>query len=376
MRILRFFSPGRPGFILVVIAVGLGVCWLWINARDKQKAEAARHQVERELGKVNPNDNVDLSQAQKEKLLFDRRLIPGNSSAQPTPENQTVSIPNAPSRAALPSLVSFYAQVQATPLPSPTPTPEPQRQPKTWLPPGTLIPCALVNTVESSHINSPVIAEVTSDVYQNGNLIIPWGSIVTCFAASGAVRDRIEVAGTWLLTYADGKHLRVHGIALDRESDPAHQQFGIEDGSAGLQGELIESDHWANAKAFIALLMTAAVQTTTAAASSALSREGGGVGLPDTTPVLAKYLDQLLNGETGDGRFVRVRSSKEFYVFVTDTVFPAKRVVSGDEPAPDASAGAPVETDPALREALKIERQIQSAAQPQEPKNETPKFSY
>ena len=98
--------------------------------------------------------------------------------------------------------------------------------------------------------------------------------------------------------------------------------------------------------------------------------------MPDTTPVLAKYLDQLLNGETGDGRFVRVRSSKEFYVFVTDTVFPAKRVVSGDEPAPDASASAPVESDPTLREAMKMERAIQNAAQPQEKQSEVQKFSY
>ncbi|MBV8378952.1 MAG: hypothetical protein JO279_18320 [Verrucomicrobia bacterium] len=377
MRVLRFFSPGRPGFILVLIAVGLGVCWLWIDAHDKLKAEAAKHQVERELGKVNPNDNVDLSQAQKEKLLSDRRLIPGQNTEQASPAQQTAPIPNAPNRAALPSLVSFYGQVQAAPASSPTPKPEEHRTPKTWLPPGTFIACMLVNTVESSHINTPVLGEVTHDVCQNGNMIIPAGSIVSCFTASGAVRDRIEVAGQWLITYADGKHLRVHGIACDREADPTNQQFGIEDGSAGLQGELVESDHWANAKAFIALLMTAAVQSGTAAASSALSRDGGAVVLPDTTPVLAHYLDQLLNGETGDGRFVRVRSSKEFYLFVTDTVFPAKRVISGDEPAPDNPAAAPVETDPSVRAALKMEREIQNAAQPQEKQNDqVRKFSY
>jgi Bacterial conjugation TrbI-like protein len=373
---MRFFFPGKPGFILVLIALGLAVCWLVTNARNKQEAEAAKRQVQRELGKINAADSVDLSQAQKERLLSDRRLIPASSTAEPTPAIQTVPIPNAPARAALPSLVSFYAQVQATPVPSPTPTPEPQRTPRTWLPPGTFIPAILVNTVESSHINTPVLGEVTHDVCQNGNMIIPAGSLVSCFAASGAVRDRIEVAGQWLITYADGKHLRVHGIACDREADPTNQQFGIEDGSAGLQGELVESDHWANAKAFIALLMTAAVQSGTAAASSALSRDGGGVVLPDTTPVLAKYLDQLLNGETGDGRFVRVRASKEFYVFMTDTVFPAKRVVSGDEPAPDASASAPLESDPTLREAMKMERAIQNAAQPQEKQSEVPKFSY
>ena len=63
------------------------------------------------------------------------------------------------------------------------------------------MPCALVNTVESSHINTPVVGEVLQDMYQNGRLIIPAGAIVSSFAESGAVRDRIEVAGTWLITY-------------------------------------------------------------------------------------------------------------------------------------------------------------------------------
>ena len=118
----------------------------------------------------------------------------------------------------------------------------------------------------------------------------------------------------WLIVYPDGRHLRIHGIACDREADPSNQQFGIEDGSAGLQGELVESDHWANAKAFIALLMTASLQTGTAVATSALQAEHttGVTALPDTTPILAKYLDQLLNGETGDGRLCAFAARKNF----------------------------------------------------------------
>jgi hypothetical protein len=96
-----------------------------------------------------------------------------------------------------------------------------------------------VNTVESSHINTPVVGEVLRDVYQNGHLIVPAGAVVSSFAQSGAVRDRIEVAGMWLIVYPDGRYLRIHGIACDREADPSNQQFGIEDGSAGLQGELV-----------------------------------------------------------------------------------------------------------------------------------------
>ena len=377
-RLLRFFLFG-PGAVLVVVGIAIGVAYLIKEGQDKQRAEAEKHQVHRPLGQVKPSEAIDKSTAPKEVVLSNQRLNPAVGSGQ---DIQAVQQP-APAfastqRAALPQLVSFYAQVQS-PVPSPAPQPERRKDPQAWLPPGVFIPCALVNTVESSHINTPVVGEVLRDVYQNGHLIVPAGAVVSSFAQSGAVRDRIEVAGMWLIVYPDGRHLRIHGIACDREADPSNQQFGIEDGSAGLQGELVESDHWANAKAFIALLMTASLQTGTAVATSALQAEHttGVTALPDTTPILAKYLDQLLNGETGDGRFVRVRSSKEFYVFVTDTVLPGDRTITDQRSAEDDSApkNIPSENDKILQEAVKMERAVQDAAQQPERKDDQ-KFHY
>jgi hypothetical protein len=379
-KLFRFFFTG-PGAVLVVVAVILGVCEIIHEGQERQKAEAEKRQIHRPLGQVKPSETLDKSTAPKDVLLSDKRLVPATTSGQAAPvQTQALPSPNAPSQRPLPQLVSFYAQVPES-SPSPTPPRETLRKdPTAWLPPGTFIPCALVNTVESSHINTPVVGEVLRDVYQNGHLIVPAGSILSSFAESDAVRDRIEVAGVWLIVYPDGRHLRVRGIACDREADPSNQQFGIEEGSAGLQGDLVESDHWANAKAFIALLMTASMQTGTAVATSALqaSHTTGVVGLPDTTPILAKYLDQLLNGETGDGRFVRVRASKEFYVFVTEPVLPANRTIT-DEKRPDhdnASKTVPSENDKILGEALKMEQAIQNSAQPQERKDESLKFSY
>jgi Bacterial conjugation TrbI-like protein len=379
-RLLRFFFTG-PGALLTVILVGLSICWLIKSGRDRQEAEARKHQIERPLGSVKPTDEVDQATAQKEKILADRRLIPG-SKAEPLGP-QVLARPPAPQRPGLPQLVSFYAQVQPTPVPSPTAEPERPKLGEIWLPRGTFIPCALVNTVESSHINTPVVGEVIRDVYQNGHLIIPAGATATCWAQPGAVRDRIEVAGKWSLTYPDGKEFEFEGVACDREADPSNQQFGIEDGSAGLQGELIESDHWANAKAFIALLITAATQTGTAVATSTLqaAHTTGVTALPDTTPILAKYLDQLLNGETGDGRFVRVRASKEFYIFSASVVEPTKRSVGArrqqEERSDQSSCVGGTDNDKALGEALRMERQIQEAAQPQnKDENQPPRFKY
>jgi hypothetical protein len=350
-----------------VVAVILGVGEIIREGQERQKTEADKRQVQRPLGQVKPSETVDQSTAPKEVTLSNKRIVPAKSSDQPTPnQTQVTAFANVPSQRPLPQPVSFYAQVPGSSSSPSQPREALQKVPTAWLPPGTFIPCALVNTVESNHINTPVVGEVLRDVYQNGHLIIPAGAVVSSFAESGAVRDRIEVAGVWLIVFPDGRHLRVRGIACDREANPSNQQYGTEDGSAGLQGDLVESDHWANAKAFIALLMTATMQTGTAVATSALqaSHTTGVVGLPHTTTIVAKYLDQLLNGETGDGRFVRVPASKEFYVFVTETVLPTNRAIA-DEKRPaddDVSKVTASDNDKILQQAIKTEQAIQNAA--------------
>ena len=362
-RFVRFFVTG-PGAILIVVAFILGIVWIVKRGQDKERAEAAKRQVQRQLGQVKPSDQVDKATAPKEVLLYDNRLQSPPAGDQPQPP-QVVKTPAIERQQPLASLVSFYQAV--APMPTPAPAAPQPKDVTAWLPPGIFIPCALVNTVESSHINTPVVGEVIRDVFQKNNgvphVIVPAGTLVNSFAQSGAVRDRIEVAGSWVFVFPDGRQLKVRGIACDREADPANEQFGIEDGSAGLQGELIESDHWANAKAFIALLMTASMQTGTAVATSALqaAHTTGVTALPDTTPILAKYLDQLLNEETGDGRFVRVRAGKEFYVYPTETIEPQHRAVSDNRPTENLSSEQSL--SPAASEAVELEKQILKASQ-------------
>ena len=365
-RFVRFFLTG-PGAILVVVLFILGVGWIIKSGQDKERAEALKRQVQRELGHVKSSDNIDKATAQKEVILSNNRLQPppAGEQAQQAPPPQVVHLQEPAHQPALSPLVSFYQAV--TPTPTPTPAPRQVKDVTAWLPPGIFIPCALVNTVESSHINTPVVGEVIRDVVQKNSgvshVIVPAGTLVNSFAQSGAVRDRIEVAGTWAFVYPDGRQLKVRGIACDREADPANQQFGIEDGSAGLQGEIVESDHWVNAKAFIALLMTAAMQTGTAVATSTLqaAHTTGVTALPDTTPILAKYVDQLLNGETGDGRFVRVRAGKEFYVYPTETIEPQLRSVGDSQVTEKLSATQSL--SPAASEAVELEKQILKASQ-------------
>jgi hypothetical protein len=370
MRFIRFFYPGNAGFLLVIIGAVLGIGYLVKVARDKDETLHASKQVTRDLGKVNPSESVDKSVAQKETVLSSRRLIPGNN---PEPENtpvknQVFTVPTHPQ--ALPTLVSFY-----TNIPSPTPSPTPKEQTKEiqyWLPPSILIPCALVNTVESSHINTPVIGEVTRDCWQNGKLIVEAGTIVSSFAQNGATRDRIEVAGMWLFVFKDGRQLKVPGIACVREADPTNQQFGPHDGSAGLEGVITESDHWANAKAFLGLLMMSTTQVATSAANGVLNKGfSGGTVLPDTSEIEAKYLDQLLNGQTGDGRFVQVLGGTEFYIFPTDTVLPTHRTIVNNA---TVTTDMPEHSDNPM---IQAEREImRGVPQTQPTPSDEPRFKY
>jgi hypothetical protein len=125
--------------------------------------------------------------------------------------------------------------------------------------------------------------------------------------------------------------------------------------------------------------MTATMQTGTAVATSALqaSHTTGVVGLPDTTPILAKYLDQLLNGETGDGRFVRVRASTEFYIFPTDTVLPSHRSIV-NQASMKTEEPFPLPSSDSGQGAIEMERELlRSQQQPQnQDANQSLKFKY
>ena len=366
-----------PGLVVVICGVIIAVGFAINQQRQKQAEEAEKAQKRRELGSVKPGEQVNPGLAQKEVQIGNGngKLHPLNGSPEGQPSPQQVSLSRVQQTQALPQLVSFYTQVQE--VPSPTPTPEAPKVPEIWLPPSVLIPCTLVITVESSHINTPVLGKVLMDIKENGSVIIPRGTVVSCFAQSGAVRDRIEVAGTWLLVYPDGRQLKIQGIALNRDAHPDNQQFGIEDGSAGLQGEEIESDKYASFKAFIALLITGATQTGTAVATSALqaAHTTGVTNMPDTTPIVQEYLNQLLNGQTGDGRFIRVPSATEFYIFPTETILPRNRSIvtnsqiKSDEPAP-------MSNNP-LEGAKQMEEQLMRSVQPQpSPSPEGPKIQY
>jgi hypothetical protein len=139
-RFLKFFTTG-PGAILVVIAFVVTVAWYIYRGQLKERAEANKRQVQRALGQVKPSASVDQSQASKEVILSKKNLHPPPASEAPTPMPVSFPASTPTQRMPLPTLVSFYAQVAATPSPSATPEAPPEpKAPLVWLPPSIFIP--------------------------------------------------------------------------------------------------------------------------------------------------------------------------------------------------------------------------------------------
>jgi len=248
-KLIRFLTR-PPGVILPLIVAALLVGW-YINER-RTKTQSTNPGVQRELGTVKPGATVPPDQVPQAVVVQNKKVVPIQSMEQSALTPKSTAIGNAPAPTPqLPTLVNFYVSAAT---PTPTPAPVRKRPAQIWLPRGIFIPCELVNTIESSHIDTPVVGEVIRDVYDRNNgvshLIIPAGTLVNCFTGYGRMRDRIEVKGTWSLTFPDQLEYELQGVACNREADPELQQYGVEDGSAGLQGDILYTDRYAELKAF------------------------------------------------------------------------------------------------------------------------------
>ncbi len=204
---------------------------------------------------------------------------------------------------------------------------------KTYAPYGRLIPCETVVTIESSRLDTPVIGLVTDDVWHDGRLIIPAGAEVHGRASLDRTRERVAVAGKWVVVWRDGSSLNgtelvLSGIALDRQKDDTTGEFGMRDGSAGLAGKLIKSDNWQEIKLFASTFLAGMAsglqemqnQSTAYGDVPVPVASGKNAALQGTADVLNLYAKQIQDVIARDGFYVRVPSGKQFYLYVTETV--------------------------------------------------------
>ncbi|WP_157895062.1 TrbI/VirB10 family protein [Verrucomicrobium sp. GAS474] len=205
----------------------------------------------------------------------------------------------------------------------------------TYAPYGRLIPCETVITIDSAKIETPIIGFVTEDVYHNGRLVIPAGAEVHGKARTDRSRERIASDNQWYIVWRttdqlNGAELVVSGLALDMERDYANGRWAITDGSAGLRGDLIKSDNWAEIKLFAATFLSAAAGGLQDNQNIFNPMTGGyqqspldspkNAALQGTSAVLNQYAQQIADSIKQNGFYVRVPAGKQFYLYVMQTL--------------------------------------------------------
>ena len=205
--------------------------------------------------------------------------------------------------------------------------------PEKFMPFGTLLKCKLVNTVDSANLETPVIALLLEDVWQNGKKVVPANTLLHGTARAGRIRDRVTATGTWRFVWQDGRELTFNGIALDREYDHDIDGYGITDGSGGIKGRLMATDDLQELKMLASAALSGFARGTQERTQTALGttitgsvsngvREGVG-------EVFELYAKRTLKDIEENGTFVRVAAGKEFYVYVLEPVDPQKASVAG-----------------------------------------------
>jgi hypothetical protein len=205
----------------------------------------------------------------------------------------------------------------------------------TYAPYGRMIPCETVITIDSAKIETPIIGFVTEDVWHDGRLIIPAGAEVHGKAQVDPSRERIASDNSWILVWRttdrmNGAELPLHGVALDMERNETTGTWQLTDGSAGLKGDILKTDNWAEIKLFAATFLSAASTGLEDTQNTSNLLTGQTTQTPLSTPknaalagtsaVLTQYAQQILDSIKRDGFYVRVPAGKQFYLYVTQTI--------------------------------------------------------
>ncbi len=351
-RIISFFKSPAGAAILFLVA--MFTFFYFVREHRERKASSASGEQANVLGQMAPEEvSTTPGEPITSEWVKEGKLEKFNPPADTTPPPAPKAAPPQanPQPTSLPKLVHLYRKAQAKAR-----EPEPPKPPRIFAPPGTLVPCQLVITVDSSSLQTPVVGFVTEDVWHNQQLIVPAGTEVHSFAKRGRVRDRIEVSGEWKFVFHDGREVRIKGIALDRDYDPDKDSYAITDGSAGIKGSVHKSDEYLEFKMFAATALSGATKsaqkTTRSAFGEYADNSLGNAGLEGASAVAERYAKLMLDQIEGDGLFVRVPAGTEFYVYTLQLFEPKLASVAalkqGQRPTNSWQKSNPDLVDPTL----------------------------
>jgi hypothetical protein len=262
------------------------------------------------------------------------------SSSSPSAFPKPATLPALPANQSLNlSPISLFADGSAGMVPV-------KKLSSVFAPFGRLIPCETIITVDSSSIQTPIVGLVTENVYYRGKLVIPAGTEIHGTAQPDHQRERIASGNNWTFIWQNGMEMQIKAIALDREFDNQTNQSGwaITDGSAGLRGEVIKSDNFADIKLFAATFLSGAAGALTEKQQTVF----GPVNSPtlNNAPfagaqaVLQTYAQQIFDSIQKDGFYVRVPSGKQFYLYVLQTIDAADASLGGTAIIPETDQTA------------------------------------
>jgi hypothetical protein len=372
-RALGNFFKSKFGLFVVFVVVLFGGLWIY-GQKQAGEHEAAKLAAQKnkkvELGqmKVPLNHGLESGTPQQVKpegaKPAEGELVPaGIVPFRPAPPIVVQQVPTtatgangkvAPAEAEPKprkvSYTSLLASYEAPP--ARTERVEPPA-PERFIPFGTLLKCKLVNTIDSANLETPVIALLLEDVWQNGKRVIPANTLVHGTARSGRMRDRVTASGAWRFVWQDGRELVFNGVALDREYDQDIDGYGITDGSAGIRGRVLATDELQELKMLASAALSGFARGTQDRTQNALGttitgsvsngvREGVG-------DVFDLYAKRTLKDIEENGYFVRVAAGKEFYVYVLASVDPQKASVAGVKSRPllpEAVVSEPINYNP------------------------------
>lgn len=346
-RAVQHFFTSKFGLFLVFVAVLFG--GLWVYGRNQTEAKEADREAATTkkvaLGQVRMPLNQGLEAGVPQRAgvpdpaeggaSSDGKIVPFRSAE---PAAAALAHPGSAKAGTKPATQSHrvrYQTLLATYEPPATAARAESAPPRRFIPHGTLLKCKLVNTVDSANLETPVIAVLLEDVWQNGERVIPANTLVHGTARAGRIRDRITAAGTWRFVWQDGRELPFNGVALDREYEHDIDGYGITDGSAGMKGRVMATDELQEMK----LLASAALsgfargtqdRTQTGLGSTMTGSVSNGVR-EGVGEVFDLYAQRTMEDIEENGYFVRVAAGKEFYVYVIGSVNPDKAKVAGVE---------------------------------------------